>query len=350
MMGSRARVGIITEPSAAAHVLMFFEILAGLEETEGVALTAGGDVQLEQEAAKRLGTKLAGVYDSAEDLLRRYQPVCSFVSLEPAHSPPIIALALDHGSHVMAEKPASLRWEDFAPLVERAAAKQRNLGLAFAGRQFPFVQDARRVVMQGLLGKLFGVDTYFIADQARVQLPAWQATWYAQKAKAGGGHLMWLGIHYVDLLQHITGQHIVEVAAFTGVVGGAPIDTEDAAVAVLRFANGMLGTLTSAYYLDRDKQSWFHLWGEQGWLRGGPNEWDSLEWYSTHPSVVPAPLRRIVYSTPQRSSYYGLVRSHVRASLGLEAPPVSGEECLSVLKVVHAIYRAAETGKTQKVE
>ena len=38
-------------------------------------------------------------------------------------------------------------------------------------------------------------------------------------------------------------------------VGGQPIDTEDSAVVALRFDNGMLGTLTSGYYLDRGYHS-----------------------------------------------------------------------------------------------
>ncbi len=345
-MAAQAQVGIITEPTGTMHVPGYLQILAELPEVATVAVVSGGDETTAMRARETLGKKLHRVYPDTAALLEDFRPVLTIVSLEPRTSPPAIGACLEQGSHVLAEKPACLRWEEFAETAQR---HERNLGLAFAARGFPFVWDAKRLVSEGALGTLYGVDTYFIADQARVQRPAWQASWFAQKARAGGGHLMWLGIHYIDLLQHITGQRIVEVAGFTTVVGGAPIDTEDAAVVALRFAGGMVGTLTSAYYLDRDKQSHLHLWGERGWLRGRPNDWEDLEWYSTLPRHRTAPSRRIVYHGFQSSTYYGLVRSAVRAALGEEPHPITAAESLSVLQVIHAVYRAAETGQSQRV-
>lgn len=352
-MGEQARVAVITAPSGTMHVAGFLEILAALPEVAEVALVTDGADDIEAHARDHLGARVAGTYPDAGALCAAFRPDLSIVSLEPRAAPPAIAACLRHGSHVLAEKPACLQWEEFAELADLADAQQRNLGLAFAARGFPFLQDARRLVADGTLGKLYGVDTYFIADQTRVQQAEWQASWFSQKAYAGGGHLMWLGIHYVDLLHHLAGQRIVEVAGLTAVVGGAPIDTEDAAVAVLRFEDGMVGTLTSAYYVDRNKQSHLHLWGSQGWLRGRPNDWESLVWYSTHPAEESAPYRAIRYDAPQsevKPTYYGLVRAAVRGALGIESHPVSTAEALHVLKVVHAIYRAAETGQTQRVE
>ncbi len=352
-MGEQARVAVITAPSGTMHVSGFLEILAALPEVAQVALVTDGADDIETHAQAHLGARLVGTFADTDSLFAAFQPDLAIVSLEPRTAPPVIAACVRQGSHVLAEKPACLHWEDFAELAALADAQQRNVGLAFAARGFPFLQDARSLVANGTLGKLYGVDTYFIADQTRVQQAEWQASWFSQQAFAGGGHLIWLGIHYVDLLHHLTGQRIVEVAGLTAVVGGAPIDTEDAAVAVLRFEDGMVGTLTSAYYVDRNKQSHLHLWGSDGWLRGRPNDWESLEWYSTHSAERSAPYRTIRYDAPTDDAaptYYGLVRAAVRGALGLEAHPVATAEALHVLKVVHAIYRAAETGQTQRVE
>ena len=352
-MAEQARVAVITSPTGTMHVDGFLEILAALSEVAQVALVTHGADDMEAHAQAHLGARLVGVFADTDALFAAFQPDLSIVSLEPRAAPAAIAACLQAGSHVLAEKPACLQWQEFSELAALAGEKQRNVGLAFAARGFPFLQDARRVVANGTLGKLYGVDTYFIADQTRVQDAEWQASWFSQKAHAGGGHLMWLGIHYVDLLHHLTGQRIVEVAGLTAVVGGAPIDTEDAAVAVLRFADGMIGTLTSAYYIDKNKHSHLHLWGSDGWLRGRPNDWESLEWYSTHPAERSAPYRTLRYDSPTgdaKGTYYGLVRAAVRGALGLETHPVTTAEALHVLQVVHAIYRAAETGQTQRVE
>ena len=352
-MGDQARVAVITSPTGTMHVAGFLEILAALPEVAQVALVTDGADDIESHARDQLGARLVGTFPDAEALFGSFEADLSIVSLEPRTAPPAIAACLRHGSHVLAEKPACLQWEEFAALASLADERQRNLGLAFAARGFPFLQDARSLVASGKLGKLYGVDTYFIADQTRVQQAEWQASWFSQKACAGGGHLMWLGIHYVDLLHHLTGQRVVEVAGLTAVVGGAPIDTEDAAVAVLRFEDDMVGTLTSAYYIDRNKQSHLHLWGSQGWLRGRPNDWESLEWYSTHPAEHSAPFRTIRYDSPQsevKPTYYGLVRDAVHGVMGIGPHPVATSEALHVLKVVHSIYRAAETGQTQQVK
>lgn len=352
-MGEQARVAVITAPSGTMHVSGFLEILAALPEVAQVALVTDGADNIEAHAQAHLGARLVGTFADTDSLFAAFQADLAIVSLEPRTAPEAIASCLRHGSHVLAEKPACLQWEEFAELAALAEDRQRNLGLAFAARGFPFLQDARSLVANGTLGNLYGVDTYFIADQTRVQQAEWQASWFSQKAFAGGGHLMWLGIHYVDLLHYLTGQRIIEVAGLTAVVGGAPIDTEDAAVAVLRFEDGMVGTLTSAYYLDRNKQSHLHLWGSEGWLWGRPNDWESLEWYSTHPAEHSAPYRTIRYDSPKsevKPTYYGLVRAAVHGAMGIAPHPVATAEALHVLKVVHAIYGAAETGQTQRVE
>jgi len=90
-----------------------------------------------------------------------------------------------------------------------------------------------------------------VADQTRLTRPGYGERWEASKARAGGGHLVWLGIHWLDLMMYITDSAITDVAGFTATVGeDAQGDVEDSATAALRFDNGTLGTITSGYYTD----------------------------------------------------------------------------------------------------
>src|SRR5205085_10385360 len=184
-----------------------------------------------------------------------------------AKAPPVIAMALDAGCHVLAEKPSCVRVEDFEPLARKAEQKHRHLMLALANRVHPLVQEARRLVREGAIGKLYGVEAHFLADQSRLKREDYRKAWFCSKARAGGGHLIWLGIHWLDLVFYITGRTADQVTGFTGVVGGQPIDVEDAAALALHFDGGALGTLTSGYYLDHGKAAHIQLWGEDGWLR-----------------------------------------------------------------------------------
>src|SRR5262249_19639483 len=147
--------------------------------------------------------------------------------------------------HVFAEKPACVRAADFEKLAQKAERKHRHLMLALANRSHSPVKKAREIVREGKLGKVYGVEAHIIADQTRLKREDYRKSWVCSKARAGGGHLIWLGIHWLDLVHHITGLKVSQVAGFAGVVGGQPIDVEDSAAASLRFENGSFGTMTS---------------------------------------------------------------------------------------------------------
>jgi len=265
--------------------------------------------------------------------------------MEAVLAPPVIHAALDAGCHVLAEKPACVRPADFAPLVAKAKAGQRLLMLALTNRLDPATLEARRIIQSGEIGKVFGLEIHTIADQTRVRSAGYQKGWMSQKARAGGGHLTWLGIHWLDLAMYISGSRITHVAGFSGNVGGQPIDTEDSAAISLRFANGTFGTLTSGYYLDHGKDLLVKVWGSKGWLELTQGN-NPLQWYSTQ-SGEPKSHR---FTQPAPSNGSARLLGHVmRAAMGQEEPVLNPDESLYVLQVISATYQAAESGRTQPV-
>lgn len=340
------KVGMITHLEGA-HKDAYFSSLAAAEEVEEVVL-ADPEGKTVEMARKALGKKLKEVYKETGEMLRKEQPAMALVSVQADLAPPIIDTVLEAGIHVFAEKPSCVRPEDFEKLVQKAQRKHRHLMLALANRIHPAAVEARRLVQEGKLGKIYGVEVHIIADQSRLKREDYRKQWFCHKAKAGGGHLIWLGIHWIDLALYITGLKVEQVAAFTGVVGGQPIDVEDAAAVTLRFNNGSFGTVTSGYYLDKGYHMHVQVWGEHGWLRLEGREDNALDWYSTK-DAKEAKVQK--YEAPKGPrGYPPFVRAAVRASAGLEAAPISPGECLHVLKTIFASYRAADAGKVQKVE
>ena len=341
----RIPVGLITN-SEGAHLGAYLEALARTEEVEAVFLAdaTGGTIP---QATKILGDKLKKTFNDTRQMLREGQPVLTLVSLEAALAPPEIAAALDAGSHVFAEKPACVRVEDFAPLVQKADGKHLNLMLALANRLNSPVKEARRLIESGLFGKIYGIEMHIVADQTRLKRAEYHKTWFASKARGGGGHLIWLGLHWLDLATFMTGLKVKEVSALTAVAGGQPLDVEDSAALVMRFDNGSLGTLTSGYYLDKGYHTHIKIWGEHGWLELSGMEDGPLTYYSTKAGRE-AKIERFE-PLKVESGYTPFVRAAVRACAGLEAPPITAQDGLRVLKTVFASYKAAETGQRQMV-
>jgi predicted dehydrogenase len=344
-MPKTIKVGVITE-AQGAHLSAYFDSLAKAEEAETVVLADPSGQSLAP-ARKALGAKLRGTYQDAAAMLHREQPAMALVSLPADIAPPAIDAALEAGCHVFAEKPACVRAADFAKLVEKAQRKHRLLMLALANRLNPAVQEARRLLHDGKLGKVYGVEVHIIADHTRLTREAYRNQWVAHKARAGGGHLIWLGIHWLDLALYLTGTKVQQVAGFAGVVGGQPFDVEDSAAVALRFENGTFGTLTSGYYLDKGYHQHIQVWGEHGWLKLASLEDIPLEWYSTK-GAGDATVQRFT-PPPGERGYPPFVRAAVRASAGLEPAPISGADCLHVLKAIFAFYEAARTGRAQSV-
>jgi predicted dehydrogenase len=343
-MPKTIKVAVFTQ-AQGAHLGIYLNALAQIKEVASVALVdpRGDTFAL---AKKTLGGKLQETGKDAGALLKKFQPQMVLVTMEAVQAPPVIDLALEAGCHVLAEKPSCVRPEDFEKLAAKAQRKHRQLMLALANRTHPSVREARRLIADGKLGKLYGVEIHQIADQTRLKSAEHRKGWFCHKGRAGGGHLLWLGVHWLDLALYITGRKVREAAGFMGVVGGQPLDIEDSAAVALHFDNDTFGTMTSGYYLDRGKQSHIQIWGEHGWLRLNELS-DPLEWYSTMGTTAPKVQR--YQPAKGEGGYLPFVRAAVRTAAGLEPAPITPEESLHVLKAIFTFYKAAKTGRKQEV-
>ena len=331
-------VALITNRTGA-HVGAYLNALRDTKACQAVVL-ADPDNRWTDSARKILGEKLKGVHRDAKAMLAKEKTALAMVTMEARIAPAAIDLALEAGCHVFAEKPACLRAPDFAPLINKADSKHLHVMLALANRLNPELIAARQLIADGAIGKLYGLEMHLVADQTRLTNKNYQAQWYAQKKRAGGGHLVWLGIHWLDLAQHVTGADITEVTGAIANVGGQPIDIEDSATATLRFDNGTLGTLTSGYYLKRGYHSHIKIWGSEGWLELQQMLDNPLHWVS-HKGPDAGKLQTWKGDRQPRG-YTPFVRACIEACANDTAPPISNAHSLRAVQVVYAIYEAAE--------
>ncbi len=344
-MSNPIKVALLTH-AGGAHVEAYLNGLAQTPECGSVVL-GDPDGNWERPAREALGDKLTKSYRDVDELLRVEKPTLAMISMEANLAPPVIDAALGADCHVFAEKPACVRVEDFVPLVEKADRKHRYLMVALANRTNPEMVKARELISSGKLGKLYGVEAHIIADQTRLTRSDYHKQWYAVKERAGGGHLIWLGIHWLDLTMHLSGASIDQVAGFITNIGGQPLNVEDSATAALHFDNGMLGTMTSGYYLDKSYHSHLRFWGSQGWLNLEPMLDRPLTWY-VNTGDKAGEVQTWDGSNEPRG-YTPFVRAAVQACADMTDPPISSADSLRALRTVHGIYDSAESGQTVKL-
>ena len=231
----------------------------------------------------------------------------------------------------------------FEELATLAESKHLHLMLAFANRTNPESLAARKMIQQGRFGEIYSIDMHIVADQTRLTHPAYHGTWYADRSRAGGGHLIWLGIHWLDLAMFLTGTAITQATGAIANIGGQPITAEDSAVATLRFSNGMVGTLNSGYYLDSGYHTQIRIWGSKGWLNLDSFGTQKMTWYeNTGPKAKQLQTFDIAIEPRGYSPFVAQVVSTIANDT---APPVTTQESLNALRTVFGIYESAETGR-----
>ena len=163
--------------------------------------------------------------------------------------------ALAAGKHVWCEKPMALTVADAEAMAEAARAAGRVTLLGYNYLRNPAIAHARRLIGSGAIGEVFqfrGVcDEDYMAD------PAGPWSWRCHAAEAGTGTLGDLACHLVSVAVHLLGPieavasevrtvHAVRPGA-DGAAGSArPVDTDDVATALVRFAGGAGGMLSSS--------------------------------------------------------------------------------------------------------
>lgn len=340
------KVAFLTH-AEGAHMSAYLSALAECKDCDEVVLADPSGIWIKQ-AKQVLGAKLTRIYSEHQELLQKESPRLCMVSMEARHAPPVIEAALSSGAHVFSEKPACVSLKQFEKLANLAESKHLSLMLAFANRANPESLAARDMIRNGRIGKLLSIDLQIVADQSRLTRPAYHETWYAEKSRAGGGHLIWLGIHWIDLAMFLTGSVISEATGAVANVGGQPISVEDSAAATLRFDNGMLGTLNSGYYLDAGYQTQIRIWGTNGWIHLDSTGSPKMIWYeSTGPRAKQ--VQTFAEATDPRG-YSPFVQQVILAIATETPPPISTQESLNTMRTVFGIYDSAESGTKSVID
>jgi predicted dehydrogenase len=140
----------------------------------------------------------ASLHDSFDALLQQELDGIVIATPSGAHAAQTIA-ALERGLAVFCQKPLARTAEETRRVIEAARRNGRLLGVDFSYRHVNGVSRLRELVRNGELGRLYAIDLVFHNAYGP------DKPWFRDLAQAGGGCVMDLGIHLIDLACWITG-------------------------------------------------------------------------------------------------------------------------------------------------
>jgi 1,5-anhydro-D-fructose reductase (1,5-anhydro-D-mannitol-forming) len=295
-----------------------------------VAVLSGSPARGAELAAEAGGAR---VYHELDALLADPEVDAVFIStVNELHAEQTIAAARA-GKHVLCEKPLALTLDDARAMRDACAQAGVVLGCNHHLRNAPVHRAIRRALESGAIGRVLAVRVFHA-----IGLPEERRTWRLDEPGSGGGVVLDITVHDVDLLRFLLDDEVAEVTALTAAQG---LGAQDAVMGVLRFRGGVLASHHDAFTVPYAGTG-IELHGTDGSIVAR----NAL----TQEPVGEAVLRRDGVETPlelgePESLYARAVRAFNGAIRGEGEPAVSGEDGIRSLAVALAVAESAASGR-----
>ncbi len=321
------------------------------QEAAGFKVAAVADlIPTRREKLKALHQATAFA-DARELLLDKQIDAVSLCVPTDQHAALAIA-ALRAGKHVLCEMPPAVDVKQ-ARQMAAAAAKHGKILMYAARRRFgAHEQAARQAIEKGYAGQVYHGRASWMRTRG---IPAGTG-WYTHKERSGGGALMDLGAHMLDLgwflldrpggatVFAVNHQHFKEAAP-----AGLPYDVEDAAFALIRFADGKSLELACSWAINQPPQqdgAMCRMYGTEG----------AVEVYTPQGPILyrnfdaRGRAKATALKGPKVVHHAAMVRQFRQAILGNAPVEFGAEEGLGLMRLIEAIYKSAATGRSVEVK
>jgi predicted dehydrogenase len=332
-MAEKLRVGVAGAGFAGrAHI-------EGYRNVEDADLVAVCDVSEERakETAEKYG--IPNVFTDYEEMLKLDELDAISVCLPNVMHRPATVAGLEAGKHVLCEKPLATNAKEAAMMVEAAEKSGKTLAMALNFRYMGTSLTAKKLIEAGELGDIYYAKTAMLRNNA---IPR---GWFHVKEKSGGGPLLDLAAHVLDVTWWLMGcPEPVSVSGSTfaklGVAGkgmgswgvgygDGPVDIEDLALGLIKFKDGQTLFVEVSWALNSPPAQYCHVFGTEGGVTVFPD-------FAVHKAQA---------AKPEMEPGKDRIREFVSNVLNGTEPLGPGRDGLVVMRMLDAIYKSAETGK-----
>ena len=269
-------------------------------------------------------------YERVEDLLSDPEVNAAYVATPPhVHAEQTIQAA-QAGKHVLCEKPMAMNVAEAEAMIRACAANGVQLMVAYYRRRFPSVLKIKELLHQEAIGRPIMADVQIAAGYSPPGTESKQ--WRMDPKIGGGGLLMDLGSHAVDLLHFWLGD-VCDVAAFVDTVA-YDVEVENSSSVILRFRNEAQATVRVNHNVGMRRNA-IELVGTSGRI-------ELLGGLACNGVALEASGETQTFDLPApQPTHLGIVENLVASIRNGEPNCVTGEEGLKTTHVLAAAYESS---------
>lgn len=355
--GERVRVGVIGCGAGSFHL----EGYAADPRAEIVAL-AGLETVRCQELATKYG--VPRTYGDYRELLADADIDAVSIAVPNHLHLPMALAAFEAGKHVLIEKPLARTVAEGEQMVAAARDANLKLAIAFNRRYRSDMQTLCNHIGDGGLGRIYYVKAFWMR---RAGIPG-LGSWFTIKAQAGGGPLIDLGVHVLDMALWLMGNpRVVTASAATyaelgpqgkgnwaggrfTVSADKPYEVEDLATAFLRTEDGATLQLETSWaaYTGASDEFGVALMGSQGGAEIHVKDYANVGTLRVFGDIGGVPSDSAPRLTPMHG-HTEVIHRFLDSIVHDTPTSPSGEEGLDRVRLIEAIYRSAELGREVEI-
>ena len=262
----------------------------------------------------------------------------------------IALYCIDHGFHVIVEKPMTMSMVDAEEIIKRSTEKGVKVSVCHQNRFNIAIQEMRTALEAGRFGALShgSINVRWNRGKQYYDQAAWRGKW-----SSDGGCLFNQCIHGIDLLRWMMGDEVEEVYGVTKQQFHNYLECEDVGMAVVKFKNGAVGTIEGTVNVyPKNLEETLYLFGETGTVKIGGTSTNNIDvWDFADESDQDNKNKGLQEET---SNVYGnghtsLYADVIDAIENDREPYVGAVAGRNAVEMILAIYQSSATGKPVKL-
>lgn len=289
-------------------------------------------------------------YTDYKEMIEQIQPELVSIATESGIHAEIALFCIDHGVHVIVEKPMAMNMKDADEIIRRSEEKGIKVAACHQNRFNIAVQKMRKALEEGRFGRLShgSIHVRWNRNEGYYTQAPWRGTW-AQD----GGCLMNQCIHGIDLLRWTFGDEVEEVYGQTRQQFHDYLEAEDIGMAVVKFRNGAIATIegtTNVY--PQNLEETLYVFGENGTVKIGGKSTNNIDVWDfkdeTEDDLQNKGLEEAT-SNVYGNGHTSLFADMVEAIRNDRKPYVDAVAGRNALEMILAIYKSQKTGLPVKL-